>query len=114
MTRMWDAKAPLSVRDVVGQLQRPRPAYTTILTTMDRLFKKGLLARKRDGIAFLYTAALSRDDLHGRIIEQTVSSLMAKGRDPVLAAIVDVAANIDEGNLARLERLIAARRKART
>lgn len=113
MASVWNASAPVSVREVVDRLGRPRLAYTTILTTMDRLYKKGLLSRERDGIAFVYRAAMSRDDLHGRIIEETVSSLLAKGRDPVLAAFVDVAASVDEANLARLERLIAAKRRGR-
>jgi predicted transcriptional regulator len=112
MELFWAAREPLSVRDLCKQLKgRPELAYTTVMTTMDRLFKKGLLARTKDGNAFLYSAAMSRDEVHRRIVEETVSGLLEQSADPVLAAFVDTAANIDEGNLKRLELLIAERRR---
>lgn len=110
---LWAEAAPISVREVGDRLGRPRLAYTTVMTTMDRLYRKGFLGRDKDGTAFLYRAAMSRDELHGRIVEETLSALLAKGPNPILAAFVDTAANVDEANLARLERLIAARRRAR-
>ncbi len=112
MRVMWARAEPLSVRDVCQHLGKPELAYTTVMTTLDRLFKKGLLARDKDGNAFAYRAAMSRDEVHRRIVEETVSGLMAKSPDPVLQAFVDAAASLDEANLSRLERLIAARRKA--
>jgi predicted transcriptional regulator len=112
MEALWQARQPLSVRDVCGRLRgKPALAYTTVMTTMDRLYKKGLLAREKEGLAFLYSAAMSRDEVQRRIVEETVSGLLHKGAEPVLAAFVDTAASVDEENLARLERLIAERRK---
>ena len=111
---LWGSRAALSVREVSARLKsRPPLAYTTVMTTMDRLFKKGLLARERakDGSAFLYTAAMSRDDVHRRIVEETLSELLVKSADPVLAAFVDTAASLDRDHLARLEQLIAERRR---
>jgi len=112
MELFWSEPGCLSVRDASHRL-RPRLAYTTVMTTLDRLFKKGLLAREKDGVAFRYRAGMSRDELHGRIVEETLSVLLAKGPEPVLAAFVDTAVNVDQANLARLERLIAVRRKGR-
>jgi predicted transcriptional regulator len=43
-------------------------------------------------VAFRYRAALSRDDFHRRIVEETVSGLLARSADPVLAGFVDAAA----------------------
>ena len=40
-------------------------AYTTVMTTMDRLFKKGLLSRRKTGRAFVYSAAATREELEG-------------------------------------------------
>ena len=112
MDVFWRSGGPYAVREVSQRLRgRPVLAYTTVMTTMDRLYKKGLLAREKDGNAFLYRAAMSRDEFHRRIVEETVSGLMAKGADPVLAAFVDTAARIDEEHLGRLEELIAQRRK---
>jgi predicted transcriptional regulator len=113
MELLW-RKSPLSVRDVGDRLRGgPRLAYTTVMTTLDRLYKKGLLARDREGAAFIYRPAFSRDEYHRRVVEAAFTGLVAKATDPVLAAFVDVAASVDEANLQRLEDLIAQRRKAR-
>ncbi len=113
MEVLWRS-GPLAVREVCARLEgKPALAYTTVMTTLDRLFKKGLLARQKDGNAFVYRPALSRDDYRRRIVESTVSGLMrAADAKPVLAAFVDAAAQVDEENLSRLEALIAERRKS--
>src|SRR5438034_10440497 len=55
----------VSVRDVYIAFEE-RIAYTTLMTTLDRLYKKQLLARRKDGRAFLYAAAMSREEFeHG-------------------------------------------------
>lgn len=111
MDVLWSATDGLTVRDVCSKLgSKPALAYTTVMTTLDRLHKKGLLSRDRDGAAFRYVAAMSRDDYRRKIVEETVSRLMSESADPVLAAFVDVAATIDEANLERLQRLIDARK----
>ena len=50
----------LSVRDVLGRLDEDL-AYTTVMTVMNRLYEKGLLRRRRDGRAWSYRCALSRE-----------------------------------------------------
>lgn len=105
---------PLSVRGVNHRLGEQALAHTTVMTTLDRLFKKGLLSRSKDGVAYIYSAALSRDAYQRRLVEATVSGLMSKdgAAEPVLAAFVDAAAELDEENLAKLEALIAERRRS--
>jgi predicted transcriptional regulator len=115
MDVLWTRSGPMAVREVCGQLKGGSPlAYTTVMTTLDRLFKKGLLGRHKDGTAFVYEPAMSRDDYRRRIVESTVSGLIERSSDPdpVLAAFVDAAAEVDEGNLERLEQLIAERRRS--
>jgi predicted transcriptional regulator len=111
MAIVWDVGA-LSVRDVALRLGG-KLAYTTVMTTLDRLHRKALLARDKDGNAFVYRPALSRDEFHRHVVEESMGRLLQASGQPVLAAFVDAAASIDEDNLARLEQLIAARRKAR-
>jgi predicted transcriptional regulator len=112
MELLWGAGAPLCVRDVCERLDEPL-AYTTVMTTLDRLFKKGLLARERCGQAFAYRPAMARDDYHQRVVAAAVTPLLQTGGDPVLAAFVDAAADVDEHNLERLEAIIAAARRSR-
>jgi len=113
MDALW-MRSPLAVREVCKLLRGDHePAYTTVMTTLDRLFKKGMLLRHKDGIAFVYEPALSKDDYRRRVLERTIADLVTKkaDADPVLAAFVDAAANVDEANLDRLEDLIAERRR---
>lgn len=110
MAVLWSSP-PMSVREVCAALRRRRPAYTTVMTTLDRLYRKGLLARHREGAAYVYRPAMTRDEYHRRVVEVAMGGLVAASTEPVLAAFVDVAAELDEANLARLERLIAERRR---
>jgi predicted transcriptional regulator len=112
MEFVWARRAPATVRDVLDAMPSPQPAYTTVMTTLDRLHRKGLLSRERVGLAFEYTAAMSRDAYHGRVVEAAVSTLIQSSAGPVLAAFVDAAAAADARNLDRLAALIAARRAA--
>jgi predicted transcriptional regulator len=109
MEVVW-REGPATVREVAGRIGRKR-AYTTVMTTLDRLHRKGILAREKKGNAFHYRAAMTRDEFHRAVVETTVSTLLAKSSDPVLAGFVDAAASVDEKNLARLEQLIAKRRR---
>lgn len=112
MEILWEHH-PLAVRDVCRRLGRHKLAYTTVMTTLDRLHKKGLLARHKEGNAFVYQPAMDRAEYQRRIVEATLTPLLEQGSRSVLAAFVDVAADIDEDNLARLEALIAEHRSKR-
>jgi len=63
MQVMWSSDEPRSVRSIHSSLAADRKiAYTTVMTVMDNLFTKGLLRRERQGRAYLYTPAASRED----------------------------------------------------
>ncbi|MBL8622953.1 MAG: BlaI/MecI/CopY family transcriptional regulator [Myxococcales bacterium] len=111
MDILWELH-PLTVRDVKARLGA-RSAYTTVMTTLDRLYKKGLLARDKDGLAFVYRPALDRAEYQRRVVEAAVGPLLEQGAGPVLAAFVDVAAGLSPQHLSALEQLIAAKRRQR-
>ena len=113
MEVLWEAAEPLPVREVQRRLGRGRLAYTTVMTTLDRLYKKHLLAREKEGLAYLYRPALDRAEYQRRVVEAALAPLLEHGPGPVLAAFVDLAAGADAQNLRHLERLIAARRRRR-
>ncbi|MFI9629981.1 BlaI/MecI/CopY family transcriptional regulator [Streptomyces sp. NPDC052042] len=61
MTRVWQWNRPVTVREVLEDLQRERSiAYTTVMTVMDNLHQKGWLRREVDGRAYRYTAVSTR------------------------------------------------------
>lgn len=112
MEVLW-RRAPLSVRETQGELESQTAlAYTTVMTTLDRLHKKKLLVREKDGAAFLYRPALGREAYLRALAEAAAAELLSEAASPVLAAFVDAAARVDAAHLDELERLIAARRSA--
>jgi predicted transcriptional regulator len=90
-------------------------AYTTVMTTMDRLFKKRLLSRRKVGRAFLYRAAATRKELEGAVATELVQSLLQRpGQEslPILSSLVDAVSDRDRTLLDELERLIREKRRA--
>ena len=108
MELVW-TEHPISVRAACGRL-RGDHAYTTIMTTMDRLHKKRLLKRRKEGQAFLYEPAMDRAEYQKRVVKAVLTPLLEQGAAPVLAAVIEVAADLDKAYLAQLEKLIASRR----
>ena len=75
MELLWDASEPCRVRDVVEQLQPHRPlAYTTVMTVMDNLHRKGWLSRERDGRAWSYRAAGTRQAYSAQLMTEVLTS----------------------------------------
>lgn len=72
MDALWDAAAPLSVRDVMAVLERATPrrelAYTTVMTVLDRLAGKQMAVREREGRAFRYQPARSREEATAELL----------------------------------------------
>lgn len=104
----------VSVRDVYRAFDE-RIAYTTLMTTLDRLFKKNLLVRRKEGRAFLYSAVVSRDGFDRGIKEDVVDGLLGHGAgevEPVLACIVDTITARDRELLDELDRLVQEKKRA--
>lgn len=102
-----------SVRDVVEQLDR-KLAYTTVMTTLDRLFKKGLLDRQKSERAFLYTPRLSHGEWERQRAGDLVSGLLAgsqPSRELLLSSLVDAVGHHDVNLLEQLEEKIRRKRK---
>jgi predicted transcriptional regulator len=103
----------VSVRDIYRAFDE-RIAYTTLMTTLDRLFKKNLLERRKDGRAFVYAAVLSQADIDQGIKEDVIDGLLGHGADgvgPVLACIVDTISERDRELLDELDRLVQEKKK---
>jgi len=112
MEAMWRG-GRLSVREVQAQLVSPA-AYTTVMTTLDRLFKKGLVHREREGRAFLYTAVLERHELEAEMTAGLVTGMLAGGAGatrPFLSNLVDAVGDSDNALLDELERLVRDKRE---
>jgi predicted transcriptional regulator len=73
MDTVW-AAGDVTVRDTQSLLPR-RVAYTTVMTTLDRLFKKGLVVRSRAGKAFVYRASRTRQEAEAAILSNLVDAV---------------------------------------
>lgn len=94
-----------SVRDVAEKLDRPL-AYTTVMTTLDRLYKKGLLERRKADRAFVYWPSLTRPEWERRI----VADLLPHSGDLLISCLLDeVGQDVDLLN--ELERKIKLKRR---
>lgn len=108
---LWARPAPACVRDL--QPAFPHVAYTTLMTTLDRLFRKGVLARHKRGRAFHYHAMFTRTQLQSRLAGSAFASLLpgdAGDVRPILSLFVDAVGERDGALLDELESLVRARR----
>jgi predicted transcriptional regulator len=75
MDVMWSADGPFVVREVRERLQYNRPvAYTTVMTVMDILHRKGVLRRDKDGRAWRYWPAEAREEHGARLMAEALRS----------------------------------------
>ena len=112
MEVVWSKHWPeFSVGDVHRELERERDiAYTTVMTTVGRLYDKGLLCRERDGKRYLYRPRMSREEFTESMARELLGSLSGLAHEQALSLLVQVAdADVDE--LRRLESLIRKRKK---
>src|SRR5437773_1657828 len=71
-------RGEVTVREIYLAFEE-RIAYTTLMTTLDRLYKKQILARHKDGRAFLYAPAVSREEFDHGIREDVIDGLFSEG-----------------------------------
>jgi predicted transcriptional regulator len=106
--------AEADVTEIHAAIGRPRGiAVNTVGSALERLFKKGLAARIKVSHAYRYRAALSREALSARRVLEAAGGLGALADAGLLAAFVDLVADVDDAALERLERLIAQKRSQR-
>jgi predicted transcriptional regulator len=75
MRRIWARREPVTVRDVLGELQAERPiAYTTVMTVMGNLQKKGWLRRHADGRAYRYEPMVSAEEYSAALMRQALAA----------------------------------------
>ena len=112
MQILW-SRGECNVRDVIPELDRPL-AYTTVMTTLDRLFKKGLLERRMPERAFLYSARMSRQEWERRRAESIVADFLAgphPSRELLLSSFLEAVGEHDAVLLDELEKRIRVKRK---
>ncbi|MGH9319547.1 MAG: BlaI/MecI/CopY family transcriptional regulator [Vicinamibacteria bacterium] len=111
---LWRLRREASVRDLSDHF--PGVAYTTLMTTLDRLYKKGVLARRKSGRAFHYTPVSSRKELRHGLAAEALDSILGSFESrnairPLLSSFVESVSRRDELFLDDLEEIVRARRR---
>jgi predicted transcriptional regulator len=108
MDVQWSVAEPLTVREVLEQLNRERSqplAYNTVQTVMEVLHRKGWLSRAKDGRAFRYRATKDREGYAASLIDQVWET--GADRTATLVRLLDT---MDEAEVEELRAALAAHR----
>jgi predicted transcriptional regulator len=109
---LWSRGSAACVRDL--QPEFPRVAYTTLMTTLDRLYRKGTLWRSKSGRAFYYAPKATYDEMMSELAGSTFKTLLpgpASAMRPILSMFVDTVGEQDAALLDELEALVRERRE---
>lgn len=110
MHQLWQRDEPATVRDVLAALSGSRTlAYTTVMTVLDNLHRKGQLSREMSGRAWLYRPVRSRAEHAAALLQNVLAE--SDDRQEVLMHFVD---DLDSDGVAQLRAAVeAARRRDR-
>ncbi len=102
---LWD-EGPLTVRQVMERLNRQRPrAYTSVMSLLNVMTEKGMLVRKADGRAFVYTPALRREQTLGEMVADLLGRAFGGSAASLVTHLLEQA-NPDEQELNEIRRTI--------
>lgn len=102
---LWD-KGPLTVREVLGALpDGKRRAYTTVLSIMQIMEKKGLLARSKDGVAHVYEPRVTARQVFRPLMRDLLRNFF-RGNAPAAMQYLLDEADVDRNELEAIRRLI--------
>jgi predicted transcriptional regulator len=109
MDVLW-REGDASVRDVLRSFG-DRVAYTTIMTTLDRLHRKGLLDRRKMRRAFIYSPRFSFEEFKRTVATDVIDGLLGTDAEPILACIVDAVSDRDQRLLDHLDKLVERKKR---
>jgi predicted transcriptional regulator len=108
---LWE-RGNATVRDLI-EAACPDLAYTTVMTTLDRLFKKNLLSRQAEGRAFRYTPRFTREELHREVACEAFRQLLdaSPASSLPLSYLVEILTERDAQLLDDLRQVVDAKRR---
>jgi len=112
MEILW-SRGKCNVREAASWLERPL-AYTTVMTTLDRLYKKGLLDRRLQERAYLYSARWTRAEWERQRAENLLAGFLAGSNpstDLLLSSFLEAVSEHDAALLDELEKKIRRKRR---
>ena len=109
MQTIWQDERS-TVKKVHRKLSQQRDiAYTTVMTTMSRLAEKGVLNRHREGLAYVYSPAITEDDFVTMVVQQVLDGLLDDYSETAIDYMVVYLARRNPSELRRLQKALTAR-----
>ena len=109
METLWSFDRDLSVQDVCDDLG-PGHHYKTVMTVLNRLVQKGVLARRQEARAYLYQPRMSKDVFLKSVADSVLEGVVRDYGEVAITSFVDALEQVSPEALARLERLVHKRR----
>jgi predicted transcriptional regulator len=111
MEILW-TKGPMKGRDLHGEVRRDKEiAYTTALTVLDRLSKKGFIRKGRETGTIVFSADISREAYQNKVAEDLVRKAFEVSPDLAVSAFAGLFPRMAAKDLDRLEELIKQRKE---
>lgn len=114
LTALWSRPEQSAHGLQQGLARKQQCTLSTVQSTLERLHRKDLVRRHKQGHAYVYCARLERGELLGKLLGGVIRQLHTGSLDPILASFVDFADNFDEQTLDRLDELVQRRRTMRS
>ncbi len=110
MEFLWE-KGSGSVKEVRQFLGEGKFAHTTVMTVMDRLYKKGILKRKKEGKGYRYYPVISREEFETEVAKKVVKDMLKGNPSTAVAAFEGLIEELSEEDLKKLKKLFEEKTK---
>jgi predicted transcriptional regulator len=111
MDVLWEM-SDATGREVFEEIEKKKPvAFTTVLTVMDRLLKKGLIKRIKKGGLYVYKTTLSKDDFVKQVSEEVLQGILDISASSAATSFVDILYKTSPDEIERLSKLIEEKKK---
>ena len=111
LEKVWEEE-PVTVRKIYEDISANKKiAYTTVMTVMTRLAKKGLLKQQKEGNAYIYTSIWKKDELLSYVVGKVMDGLFEDFEDVAVSKFIEKYKDEDENKLKKLEEKLLDREK---
>ncbi|WP_457626391.1 BlaI/MecI/CopY family transcriptional regulator [Persephonella sp.] len=105
MEYLWK-KGSGTVKEVREHLGENRFAHTTVMTVLDRLFKKGILKRKKEGKGYRYYPVITKEEFEREVAKKVVKDMLKNSPSTAVAAFEGIVEELSEEEINRLRDLL--------
>ena len=109
MEILWDS-GPSSVRNVIQSMKGKKPAYSTVLTFMRILERKGYIRHNKKGRAFVYYHVINKSDARENVVSYVVNKFFNKSHSELLQNLLENK-NLSAEDIKQLQKLIKTKEK---